>query len=180
MGAPGIRIFHGLLPDGMVSLYERRDQVVRQLREVAEIAHTLETEIWIETHDLIPKGADVARLIRDVDRPNVLACYNNLHPIRMGESLEETMAHLGPMIRHVHLHDGLANQEKVIITPVGEGDMPMEETMQALIKIGYVEYLSGEWFHNQYGDLPDDAIELYAHDMRALTHRHGIALGIGF
>ncbi len=179
VGAPGIRVFHGPLTEGMRSPAECLDRVVRQLGEAAEIARMLETEIWIETHDLVSRGAEVAALVRAVDHPNVLACYNNLHPIRQGESLEATIAHLAPIIRHVHLHDGLAHPEKVVITPAGQGDMPLDETMQALVKIGYTEYLSGEWFHNQYGDRPEDALELYAHDMRMLTHRHGVALGLG-
>jgi len=179
MGAKGIRVFHGPLPDGMRVLAECRDRVVRQLTEAAEVAQLLETEIWIETHDMVSTGADVAALVRAVDRPNVGVCYNNMHPIRMGESLETTIAHLAPMIRHVHLHDGLAHPEKVIVTPVGQGEMPMDDTMQALIKIGYDQFLSGEWFHNQYGDRPEDAMELYAHDMKILTHRYGVALGLG-
>ena len=179
VGAPGVRVFFGELPEGMETMDEAMERVVRQLREAAEIARGYETEIWLETHDTISRGADAAAVIRAVDHPNLAICYNNLHPIRRGESLETTIAHLAPMIRHVHLHDGLNLPDKVIITPMGEGEMPMDETFLALLNNGYTSFLGGEWFHNQYGTLPNDAIELFSHEMYTMTHRHGVALGLG-
>ena len=178
VGAPGIRVFFGELPEGMMSMDEAMDRVVRQLRDVCEAARMYETEIWLETHDTISRGADAAAVVRAVDRPSIGVCYNNLHPIRRGEPLDATIAHLAPMIRHVHLHDGLSIPDKVIITPVGNGEMPMDDTMLALINSGYTGFLSGEWFHNQYGDTPNDAVELYSHEMHMLTHRHGVAMGL--
>jgi sugar phosphate isomerase/epimerase len=179
MGAPGIRVFFGQLPEGMTSIDEAVERVARQLREAAETAQALEVEIWLETHDMLCKGADAAAIIHAVDRPNVAICYNNLHPIRRGESLETTIAHLAPMIRHVHLHDGLNWPDKVIITPFGKGDMPLDDTVTALRNIGYAGFLSGEWFHNQYGDNIEDALELYSFEVRTLTHKLGVGLGLG-
>jgi sugar phosphate isomerase/epimerase len=179
VGARGIRVFFGQLPEGMTSLDEAVERVTRQLREAAETAHALDVEIWIETHDVLCRGADAAAIVRAVDRPNVGVCYNNLHPIRKGESLETTIAHLAPMIRHVHLHDGLNWPDKVVVTPFGRGDMPLDDTLQALNNIGYDGFLSGEWFHNQYGDKPEDALELYSFEVRALTHKLGVGLGLG-
>ena len=94
-------------------------------------ADVMGVQLWVETHDSLSRGADMANLIRMVDRPNVGVCYNNLHPIRRGESLETTMAHLAGMIRHVHLHDGLNRPDKVIITPMGIGDMPIDDVILA-------------------------------------------------
>ncbi len=179
VGSPGLRVFFGQLPEGMTSIEEATERVVRQLTEAAEVAQMLEVELWLETHDLVSRGADAAAVVRAVDHPNVGVCYNNLHTIRHGEALETSIAHLSPMIRHVHLHDGLNLPEKVIVKPVGEGDMPMDDTMLSLINIGYAGFLSGEWFHDQYGDLPDNAIEQYSHEMHMLAHRHGLALGVG-
>lgn len=178
VGAPGIRVFFGELPEGMESMDEAMERVVRQLREVSEAARMYETEIWLETHDTITRGAEAAAVVRAVDRPNVAVCYNNLHPIRRGEPLDVTIAHLAPMIRHVHFHDGLNIPDKVIITPMGEGEMPMDDSLLALINSGYTGFLGGEWFHNQYGTTVNDAVELYSHEMYMLTHRHGVAMGL--
>ena len=50
--------------------------------------------------------------------------------------------------------------------------------IQALAGAGYTGYLGGEWFHNQYGARPEDALELYSYEVRELTHKHGVALGL--
>jgi len=176
--APALRVFCGPLPEGTQHFEEVAPRVTRQLREAAEAADVMGVQLWVETHDSLSRGADMANLVRMVDRANVGVCYNNLHPIRRGEALESTMAHLAGMIRHVHLHDGLNRPDKVIITPMGIGDMPIDEVILALRNLGYTGYLCGEWFHKQYGDRPDDALELYSHEVRNLTLRHHVALGL--
>lgn len=174
--AGALRVFFGPLPEG-IPMHEAMRRALPQIREVAEAADTLNIQLWFETHDSLSRGADAAALILAIDRPNVGIAYNNIHPIRRGEPLEATIAHITPMIRHVHLHDGLARPDKVIITPMGLGQMPIEDTFKALTAAGYAGYLSGEWFNEQYGADPDTSLAAFHRDMTELARRNGVTLG---
>mgnify|MGYP002623328198 CR=1 FL=1 len=176
MGAMGVRLFIGPVPEPYRSLEEISYRLVPVLIEAGEYADMMVTDVWLETHDSIARGVDAARLIREVNHRRVAICYNNLHPIRRGEALEATMAQLNGMIRHVHFHDGMNHREQVIITPFGKGQMPMRDTLQHLINQGYTGYLSGEWFYDQYGDNPDNALELYSEEARKLAGTLGLRI----
>ncbi len=95
----------------------------------------------------------------------------------MGEDLATSFAHLQGRLRHVHLHDGLKREDLVVVRPLGEGDLPMSETFRRLRQSGYDGFLCGEWFHDQYGPTPDEALERYAADINELAIRHGVTLG---
>ena len=177
LGALGVRFFCGPLPEGSYELEQVLSDVARQVRETCEAALQHNTRVFLETHDIVSTGADMMRVVRAVNHPALSVCYNNMHPIRAGEPLAVTLSHLKGQIGHVHFHDGLKRADQVIIRPMGHGEMPMEETFRGLIKIGYDGFLSGEWFYNQYGDVPKDAIELYATEMRVLAERNGVVLG---
>jgi sugar phosphate isomerase/epimerase len=53
----------------------------------------------------------------------------------------------------------------------------MNETFRHLRNAGYTGFLTGEWFHDQYGPTPEDALERYAADINDLAIRHGVTLG---
>lgn len=177
MGAKGARFFCGPFPEGAYRLEDVLATVTRQLREVCEAAVLFNTSVFLETHDTVATASEMMKVLKAVDHPLLSVCYNNLHPIRAGEPLEVTLSLLKGRIGHVHFHDGMKRSDQVVIRPMGRGEMPMEETLRGLVKTGYDGYLSGEWFYNQYGDEPKDAIELYAAEMRILAERNSIAFG---
>ena len=174
IGAEGARFFCGPLPEGAYRLEDVLPTVTRQLREVCEAAVLFNARVFLETHDTVATASEMMKVLKAVDHPSLSVCYNNLHPIRAGEPLEVTLNLLKGRIGFVHFHDGLKRTDQVVIRPMGRGEMPMEETFRGLIKIGYDGCLSGEWFYNQYGDVPKDAIELYASEMRVLSERNGV------
>lgn len=177
IGAPGVRVFCGPLPEYARHPREAMERLAGHLNEAAVAADVLGVDLWLETHDSASRGADAAFAVRSAAHPRVGICYDNLHPVRKGEPVEATMAHLAGLIRHVHLHDGLNQPDQVVITPMGQGQMPIDETVLLLINQGYTGYLCGEWFHQQYGANPDDALELYSHEVRTLLLRHGVKVG---
>ncbi len=175
--ADGVRIFCGPLPDGVRSLDEIMGLLCDQLKQICEAAALMGTRVFLETYDTLSTGADMARVLKAVNHPVLSACYNNLHPIRAGEPLGITLTHLKGRIGFVHFHDGLKRADQVVICPMGKGEMPMEETLRSLVKIGYNGFLCGEWFYDQYGKDPKDTVELFADEMRSLTARNGLVLG---
>lgn len=176
IGCPALRVFCGPPPEGM-STAQVIERVARQLHTVAELAHSSGVQLWLETHDTFSRAHDAGAAVRKAGHKGVGINYDNMHPYRMGEDLETTIAALSTLVRHAHLHDAVNSPDKVIIRRLGQGDMPMNSMFQALLKMGFDGYLSGEWFHNHYGQTPDESLEAYHEDMTNLALRHGVRLG---
>lgn len=175
LGAAGLRVFCGPMPAGL----EMRHVVERageHLRLIAETAKQFNVELWLETHDTASRGADAAAILDQADHSALGVVYDNLHPFRRGESVEATFAAIGPRVRHVHLHDGLNDPDRVVIRPIGQGQLPMEEIMARLARMGYEGFVSGEWFNDQYGEDPFEALTAYRREVRDLAEQHGVEL----
>ncbi len=173
---PAIRVFCGPLPEGR-SIEELIDKAGRQLRVIAEMADPLGIQLWLETHDSACTAKVASGIFQRARHTGVGYVYDNLHPYRRGEAIDETMALIGSQIRHVHFHDGFNEPEQVVIRPFGQGAMPLEEMFQALINTGYDGYISGEWFNTMYGEDAEEALEAYYNDMTSLASRFGVRLG---
>lgn len=178
LGVPGIRVFFGPVPEEM-TLRQAVDQVAHNLHDLATAASTSGVEVWLETHDTAALAADAVQAVRLAKHRGVRVLYDNLHPFRRGETLEQTFSSLkgDGLLRYVHLHDGLNDPKHVIIKPMGKGEMPMDAIFQSLVNIGYDAFIGGEWFYDVYGDDPAEAIESYRREIESLALRHGVELG---
>ena len=78
---------------------------------------------------------------------NLKAIWDVIHSLEYGETLEDSIAHLGSHIAHVHLKDGVAisGQTEFLHTDLGAGQMPFDAVIQALKQIRYDGFLSLEW-----------------------------------
>ena len=177
IGCTGLRVLGGRTTED-IGIDQLIEQAAELLNRAAEIASQSGIELWLETHDNFSRGAHAAAVVRAARHPAIGISYNNIHPIRHGEPLDLTVAAISGLIRHTHFHDGMNNQEQVIITPMGAGQMPIDDTFLALIQIGFDGYLSGEWFHNQYGNEPDDSLAQYHREINKLARKHFMTLGI--
>jgi sugar phosphate isomerase/epimerase len=175
IGCPAVRVFCGRDEESS-SLADTIEVVVERLGRGADYALSMGVQVWLETHDTSAKGQIAGQIIREVDRENVGIVYNNLHPYRMNESVRDTFIAIGQFIRHVRFHDGINDPRKVVVTPMGQGQLPVEDMFDALVNTGYDGYLCGEWFNNQYAENADDALDLYYKEIVSLTRRHGVAL----
>ncbi|MEX0775753.1 MAG: sugar phosphate isomerase/epimerase family protein [Phycisphaeraceae bacterium] len=177
IGCPALRVFCGPKPPGVESMEQLIPIVARNLAQVAELAEHHHVKLWLETHDTFCRAADAAAAVRMANHPFVGLNYDNMHPFRHGEPLETTFAEIGGLVQHCHFHDAMNKPDKVIITPVAKGEMPMDEMFAALVKLGYDGYVSGEWFNDQYGKTPDDSLAQFHEDMTTLAERHGVRMG---
>jgi len=173
IGAPALRVFCGPVPEGR-SIEEVQDLVGRNLALVADEASSLNLQLWLETHDTFSKAHHAAAAVKRADHNNVGLCYDNMHPYRTGEPLETTKQAVEGRVRHCHFHDAINDPNQVVIHPLGEGELPMDEMLLMLKGIGYDGYLSGEWFGQMYGEDPEVSLTRYMSDMRSLLRKHGI------
>lgn len=176
MGAPALRVFCGPLPDG-ANLADAVDRVATHLHHAGHEAVQAGVQLWLETHDTFSKAHDAAAAVHRADHPAVGINYDNMHPYRKGETIEESFAAMGELIRHAHFHDAMNHPEQVVIKPVGEGELPIDEMFAALVKAGYAGYLSGEWFGTMYGTDAETSLARYRDDMTALAEKFGVKLG---
>lgn len=167
LGAPALRVFGGPVP-GDLPRDVALDRAADALRTLGEAAVQHGVELWVETHDTLSLGVDCAAVVAACDHPAVGINWDVMHPYRLGEPLESTLAALRGRIRHCHWHDALAQPGRPEITRFGEGELPLEAMIEALRVEGYTGYLSGEWFGEQLGATPDEALAHYAKATRAL------------
>ncbi len=168
LGIPGLRVFAGPVPEGQ-TLSAALEAAGDNLRIVGASAQDAGAELWLETHDTVCKAALAAKIVERANHPAVHFNYDMMHPLRQGETLDETFAALGERIRHTHFHDGLLEPGRATITRFGEGELPVSEILARLKATGYTGYLSGEWFNDQLGPTPRESLEHYLTAMRELV-----------
>ncbi len=175
LGCPALRVFCGPPPTEMDDDTLIRT-VAENLRAIATLAEQSQVQLWLETHDRMSKATLAAPAVRMANHPNVGLNYDNMHPYRQGEPLETTLAQVDGLVRHTHFHDAINAPDKVIVTPFGKGQMPLDEMFTGLLDMGYDGYISGEWFRDMYGAQPDDALERFYEDVATLAEKHGVRI----
>ena len=143
--APMVRTFGGNAPEGVVF-----DQAVAWVAEgisaVLPDAERYGVTVMLETHDAFCRGAEVARVLAQVDHPRFQVIWDVHHPYRMGESIEETWRQIGARVGHVHLKDArrrLDGSWQLVL--MGEGEVPNRAVINLLRAQGYQGDLAIEW-----------------------------------
>lgn len=144
-GAPLIRVFGGVIPEG-ISREKSFDLIVGALKKLSDYAFKKNIIICVETHDhwCVPEA--VEGIMKAVDHPSVAVNWDIMHPVlREGYSIESAFNILKPWIKHVHIHDGNMIDNKLVFLPIGEGAVDHKTAVKLLKNSGYEGYLSGEW-----------------------------------
>ncbi len=95
------------------------------------------------------------------------------------EDAEQTITNLGAYVKHVHLHDFRTEEGRVLPELIGEGELPLEEMMNALRSVNYDGFISIDWNPDWAPEIADLEIILthFENGMRAfentrLNRRH--------
>ena len=148
LGAAGVRVFAGdHVSRGFEHTTKKIPELAEAVRQLCAYAKKKGVEIWLETHSEFSTGRAMELLIREADMDNLKAIWDVIHSLEYGESLEESISHLGGHIAHVHLKDGIAvsGQTEFLHTDLGVGQMPFGAVIRALKEIRYEGFLSLEW-----------------------------------
>ena len=147
VGAPRLRVFGGVLPEG-VSREQAIDLLTDAMRQVADQAKAGGVTVCIETHDDWSHPSHLAEVMRRVNHPAIRINWDLMHPIRAGRiTMDEAYAIVRPWIGHVHFHDGSASLDKLELLPIGQGDIDHRRAVQLLAGMPSTGYLSGEWIN---------------------------------
>ena len=154
VGAPCIRVFGGLIPEG-VTRETAMDLVINSLKEVSEHAKQRNVAVCMETHDHWCDPKHVAEVLKRVNHPNIAANWDIMHPVRTkNATMEEAFEAVKPFIKHVHFHDGVTdNEDKLTMVDIGKGQIDHKMAVKLLKSINYSGYLSGEWIKWEAADI---------------------------
>ena len=170
LSVPYVRVFSAPpvpQPEGNVD----EGLVKEQARKLARYAGENGVTLLLETHGIWAQSIRLARLLKDIDHPNVAVLWDVHHPFRyFEEKPEETYGNLKPWIRHIHLKDSLLKGERIQYMLPGQGDVPLASCIHLLKEDGYDGFYSLEWVKRWDMSLEEPGIVLahYANYIRSL------------
>ncbi|MER5649262.1 TIM barrel protein [Streptosporangium sp. NPDC002524] len=139
LGAPAVRVF----PGG-----DDVEAGARRLRAVADLCLESGVRVLVETHDAMPTGAAVGRLLDAAGVPGAAgALWDVLHPWRHGEEPAETLAALAGHLAYVQIKDAVSAADTTPV-PMWAGGVPLDECGELLR--GFGGWVSLEWERTWY------------------------------
>ena len=151
-GAPAVRVFGGAAPV--------LADIAQRLESVLDRASELGVTVVLETHDSCSSAALVGELLRLVESSSFAALWDVHHPYRVGESTQEVVAALGDRIHLVHMKDARRDGDDWRLVPLGEGEVPVRESLAVLDSAGYRGWLTVEWEKRWHPDLAEPEVAL--------------------
>jgi len=161
-GAPVMRIF-GTPPAG-TPMPEAIAAAAEALAALAERGQQLGVAVALETHDAFHASADVAQALAHA--PGAGALWDVYGPHIAGETPMEAARRLARWLRHVHINDGhptAQGKEDWTVTLLGEGEIPVQDALQAMRNAGYDGWISVEWVKKWIPELQEPEIALPQH-----------------
>jgi fatty-acyl-CoA synthase len=154
-GAPLVRVFGGAAGD--------LDDVARRLAPALDVAERLGVVVALETHDSFSSARRVAELLGRVPSHALGALWDFHHPYRLGESPSAVLEQLGGRIVLVHVKDARRAGDDWQLVPLGEGEVPVGESLAALRTAGYDGWVSVEWEKRWHPELAEPEVALPQH-----------------
>jgi sugar phosphate isomerase/epimerase len=151
-GAPAVRVFGGEAP--------ALDDIARRLEPALGRAEALGVTVALETHDSFSSATLVGELLARVDSQSFAVLWDMHHPYRVGESPQDVLRALGTRIHLVHVKDARRLGDDWELVPLGEGDVPVRESLAALRAAGSTGWLTVEWEKRWHPELDEPEIAL--------------------
>ncbi len=121
-------------------------EVLRQLKALVPVAEEYGVTLLVETNGAYSDTNRLKSVLDEIRSDCVKVLWDIHHPYRfMGETPEKTVQNLGAYIAYVHAKDSICENGEIIYKLMGEGDMPIEETVGALGSINFEGYVCLEW-----------------------------------
>jgi sugar phosphate isomerase/epimerase len=159
LGARFVRVFTGYLrPEH--SFPVQWEWIVNALRECADLAEPFGVTLAVQNHhDIASTAAEMADLLREVDRPNVGAAYDAWAPTLQGLDVEAEIERIADRIVWTTTADyqwrkrfvyqpGLVNyqeqMDRTVAVPMGDGIIDYRRFFSALKRHGYDGHVAYE------------------------------------
>lgn len=117
-------------------------------------------DIAVETHDAFVSSHSIDRILES--NPTLKIIWDTHHTWKKSnETVETSWNHLAPNVCHVHIKDSISvpsARHPFTYVNLGEGEFPIEETLQLLQNRGYTGPVSIEWermWHPYLGNIKE-------------------------
>jgi fatty-acyl-CoA synthase len=151
-GAPIVRVFGG--EAGAL------DDIARRLEPALDRAREVGVTVALETHDDFSSAELVAELLRRVQSPSLAAVWDVHHPYRVGESPRDVVQALGTRLALVHVKDARRLGDGWELVALGDGEVPVRESLDVLRDVGYEGWLTVEWEKRWHPELAEPELAL--------------------
>lgn len=130
--------------------------VMENLKQICSYAKPKEITVLVETNGLFSDSRLLARMLREIDCKNAGVLWNVNNTVRYSfEKPDQTVSVFGNKLKHIHINDTLYKNGNLEYKPLGRGDLPLEDTINALKKAQYSGYISLDWPKRTEPDLLD-------------------------
>ena len=125
-------------------------QFIKYMKELAAYSESIDgVTMILETvtpweGNILIRSDDVVRAMKEIDSPKVKAMLDLAAPLTVGEPASQYFEKLGKDLVHIHLVDCKKDIEDHLI--LGDGELPVDETLSMIDHYGYDGYCSVELF----------------------------------
>ncbi|OQA49427.1 MAG: Long-chain-fatty-acid--CoA ligase [Firmicutes bacterium ADurb.Bin300] len=156
VGCPSIRLY-ALDTKGVSEFCD--ETVAEALYNLLPIAQQKGITLLIETAGIYADTNRLSNLLNLFASDYLGALWDLHHPYNhFKETPEQTVTNLGAYIKHVHIKDSCLINGKRSYCLMGEGDLPLEQMLDALRSINYDGFISLEWLPVWLPELSDAGI----------------------
>ena len=175
LGIGLIRVFGGKRPEGL-DAEQSVTAAAATLERIAPDASRAGVIVGLETHDDFSSAALVARVLAKIPHPAIGAIWDLHHTYRMGETAAQVIHLFGDRLLNVHVKDAVrkGTGDSWQLVPLGEGEIPVEESLVLLANAGYPGDISIEWEKKWHPELDDPEIAFPQHIAVMRTYLNGI------
>jgi fatty-acyl-CoA synthase len=173
-GSKYIRIFGGKSPQG--GEFDEK-LALEQISKISNLLKGTDVEVLIETNGVFNDSDYMAEFLKKCGEGSFGALWDINYPYRYNdETPAKTAEALKEWIRFAHIKDSKESEYGTEFCLMGEGTLPIDESLQALLKIGFNGFLSFEWSLKWSGELVDPGIVIshYASFMQRKMKKLGI------
>ncbi len=123
-----------------------RDKVISALKMIVRYAEASGIELLIESSGYFADTSKLRDALNEFASDNLAACWNMHDTIFVaGEDAETTITNLGAYVKLVILSDASVSNGEMTHELIGEGQLPMNELMNALRSVNYKGCIAIEW-----------------------------------
>ena len=137
------------------------DLVITGLTELGNHAKASGVKVLMETHGDFVKIADLKKIMQATAHPNVGLIWDisNMWTVTK-EPPADAYKKLKKYIHHTHIKDAAMVDGKLQYKFLGQGEVPIFEAMDILVKGGYKGYYSYEWEKLWHPELAEPELAL--------------------
>jgi fatty-acyl-CoA synthase len=162
LDVPVIRFFAARNPPEL-DLEASIQAVGEMLALLGEHAARAGVKIGVETHDEFASAKTVARALTLAPISAVGAIWDMWHTNRVGESPAEALRLLDGRVINVHLKDARHVGDQWDLVLLGEGDIPVKESLRLLQESGYQDFVSVEWEKKWHPEIAEPEVAFPQH-----------------